>query len=214
MPLLSQLRTVSLIAVAALAAGCGGGSTTPATSSTATPSPSPTSSSSSAFTFNGSSGTGNFSQGTTPGAVALSAYHNVSVSIQFSAPASGSGALNMSDALNNGDVSPNTLPADNATSGYSAVIYLSAVNPGSTDINFGSNIPVFTVTNSAGFAGATVCELDVYGKNGNSSTVSWFNSGATGNISGNNVTVGPAQLPAGSTVDFKSGQQIIAISCH
>jgi hypothetical protein len=214
MHLPSQLRTASLIAVAALAAGCGGGSTTPNTSSTATPSPSPTSSSSAAFTFNGSSGTGNFNQGTTTGAVALSAYHNVSVSIQFTAPASGSGTLNMSDALNNGDVSPNTLPADNATSGYNAVIYLSVVNPGSTDINFGPNIPAVSVTNSAGFGGAAACELDVYGKNGNGSTLSWFNSGATGNISGNNVTVGPAQLPAGNTVNFESGQQIIAISCH
>jgi len=214
MQLFSSLRTASLAAAALIVAGCGGASTTPSTGSNSTPSPAPTSSASSQFTFGGSSASGTFSSGTTPGAVSLSAYHNVAVSVQFVAPSSGSGTLNFSDALNNGDVSPNTLPADAATAGYSPVVYLSVVNPGSTDISFGTNIPAFTVTNTAGFGSAATCSLDVYGKNGNSNTPGWFASGGTGSIAGNAVTIGPVQLPAGNTVDFKSGQQIVAISCH
>ena len=203
------------IAFAAFIAGCGGGSVTPGNSSpTATPSPAPSSSSASTLTFGGSTANANFTQGTTPSAVSLSAYHNVSATVQFVAPSSGSGALDFSDALNNGDISPNTLPADNATAGFSAVIYLSVVNPGSSTISFGPNIPSFQVANSGGFSGATSCHLDIYGANGSGTTPSWFYSGASATISGNSVTVGPAQLQPGNTVDFKSGQQIVAISCQ
>ena len=202
------------VAFAALTAGCGGGSVAPGTNPTASPSPTSSPSSAPSYTFGGSTLNANFAQGTTPSAIALAAYHNVSASVQFVAPTSGNGALDFSDALNNGDVSPNTLPSDNATAGYSAVIYLSVVNPGSTTISFGANIPSFQITNSVGFAGAASCHLDIYGANGSGTTASWFYSGASANISGNSVTVGPAQLQPGNTVEFQSGQQIVAISCH
>jgi len=219
-----SIGSVSLALVsAAIIAGCGGGgggatpsgglpTTSPAPSPSA-PAPSPSSSpSQSGFTFGGSSANGNFTQGTAPSAVSLAAYHNISVSIQFAAPASGSGTLNFSDALNNGDVSPNSLPADNSSAGFTPLIYISVVNSGST-ISFGANVPQFQISDSAGFGGATTCSLDTYSIHGNNNTPSWSASGATGTISGNSVTIGPATLPQG-TVDFQTGQQIVAIACH
>lgn len=145
----------------------------------------------------------------------MSAYQNISGTIQFGQDTSGSGTASVSDALNKGDVSPNTLPADNATTGYTPVIYVSFYNSGSTDIVFGTTTPTINITDSAGFNGASTCELDVYGQQGsNNNPFTWFSSGATGSISGNTATINPFNMGAGNTIDFKAGsQQIVAIAC-
>ncbi|HVA36656.1 MAG TPA: hypothetical protein VNJ51_03505 [Candidatus Dormibacteraeota bacterium] len=118
----------------------------------------------------------------------------------------------MSDAVYSGDISPATLPTDNATAGYTPLIYVSFYNGSTTTLTFGSTTPTVSVTDSAGFGGATTCELDVYSKNGGSA-LAWNAIGASGSVSGNAVTIGPVSLGAGSTVDFKPGQQILAIAC-
>jgi hypothetical protein len=150
--------------------------------------------------------------GTTPARISLSAYHNISMSAQFGPP-NASGSLMFSDALNNGDVTPNTLPADNATAGYTPLIYLSIYNGGTVDISFGTAFPQVQVTDSSGFGGATSCEFDVYSDNGNNSVV-WHSVGQTGAVSGTTVTIGPGTLPPGNTVDFQPGQQLTAIACQ
>ncbi len=165
------------------------------------------------WAFGGSSGTLTATAGQTPAAVNLSAYGNISASVQFGQVVSGSGTITLSDALNNGDVSP-ALPADNATAGFSPVVYFSAYNSGPSTISFGANTPQFTLTKTTGFGGATTCEFDVYGEQGNNGGRAWFSpQSATGTISGNTVTVNSVALPPGNTVDFSPGQQIVAISC-
>lgn len=137
--------------------------------------------------------------------------------MQFVAPTSGSGTLYFSDALNGAqginDVTPSGLPVDNATTGYTPIVYLSVVNNGSNDINFGTAIPQITLSDSSLNGTYTTCEFDVYGKQ-SGSTFSWFTTGTTGTVSSSGVVVGPGTLGGGNTVDFKTGQQIIAISCH
>ncbi|HEY8297681.1 MAG TPA: hypothetical protein VIG32_06630 [Candidatus Baltobacteraceae bacterium] len=132
-------------------------------------------------------------------------YHGISATIQFGAPTSGSGPVQISDALNNGDISPNTLPADNATSGATPIFYISIYNANSTEIDINST-PAVTVTDSNGFGSATACTLDSY------------NNGAWKN------TQVPSAAPSGTSVTFPAStlgklqitanaQQIVALSC-
>jgi hypothetical protein len=165
------------------------------------------------WAFGGSTASLSATFGQTPAAVNLSAYQNVSASIQFGQVSSGSGTLSFSDALNNGDVAPNTLPADNATTGYSAVLYVSVYNPGPATVTFGTNTPQVSLTKTTGFGGATACHLDDYSDNGSGSRTWRFTNG-TGAISGTNVTVNPATLPGGGTVGISPGQGVVAIACH
>ncbi|TAM75664.1 hypothetical protein EPN44_07790 [bacterium] len=212
------------VLLAAAVAACGGGSSssssvpqgaTSAPTSAPTTSPSPTASPSSApaasWAFAGSAATLTGTLGQTPAPFSLAAYHNISATIQFGTDSAGSGTVNVSDALNNGsDVTPNTLPQDTATAGATPLIYVSFYNASTTTVSFGSNTPQITVTDSAGFGLATTCELDVYSKNGGSS-FTWNATGASGAISGTTATINPAAISG--TVDFKPGQQIIAIAC-
>jgi hypothetical protein len=210
-----------------IAAGCGGGSgggnpPTPAptgtATATATATATSTSSSSSAdvtWMLGGSAASATYAQGTTPSAASLATYHNITVSAQFIAPTSGSGKINFSDALNGAqsvtDVTPNTLPADNATSGYTPIIYVSADNTASNDIIFGTTVPTIQVSDT-GLGSYASCNLDVYGSQGNG--LMWFTVPNSGTPNGAGVTVGGGTLDAGNNVDFKGGhQQIIAISC-
>lgn len=189
-----------IFAAVALLAACGGGGTTPATSSaTPTPSPSGSPSGNAEFTFGGSSQTVTVAQGQSI-AVNLKAYHGITVSGSFFGSSSATTVV-LSDATNQGDVTPNTLPADNAAAGYNAGIYISIVNQGS-QISTSSATLVLTDTN--GFGGATTCSLDVYG----GSPASWSPSGLTATISGQSVTFNSPQGP-----QFGVGQSIIAISC-
>jgi virginiamycin B lyase len=164
------------------------------------------------WAFGGSTASLSAIQGQTPAAVNLSAYNNVSASIQFSQDSSGSSTLSFSDALDNGDITPNTLPVDNATAGYTPVIYLSIYNPGPTTVSFGSNTPGVSLTKTTGFGGATTCHLDGYFSNGGAPTWQFING--TGAISGTSVTVNPATLGGGNTVDFTPGQTVVAVACH
>ncbi|HEY5258932.1 MAG TPA: hypothetical protein VIJ12_11210 [Candidatus Baltobacteraceae bacterium] len=164
------------------------------------------------YTFGGSSATLSARAGQTPAAMNLAAYQGISASVQFGQVTSGSGTLTGSDALNNGDVSPNTLPADNATVGYSPIMYFSIYNPGPATISFGSLTPSFTLTKATGFGGSGPCELDVY-TNNNSNQLVWQSVGVTGSVSGTTATVNAATLPPGNTVDFQPGQQGVAVAC-
>ena len=161
------------------------------------------------FTFGGSSATMNAVAGQTPALVSLSAYNNVSLSAQFGPASFGSGPLLFSDALNNGDVSPNTLPADNAAAGFVPVIYLSVYNGGTSDINFGTTTPAITLTKSTGFGGATSCNFDIFNNPGTGLQWSTFLNAA---ISGNTVTFAAVSIP-GNSVDFFPGQQETAFAC-
>ncbi len=147
-------------------------STSPSTSpsSSASPSASPSSSHATTYTFGGSTATLTVTAGQTPAQVSLSAYQGLTMTAQFVAPTSGGGQMVFSDATNNGDVSPNTLPADTAGgSGYTGVFYLSVVNNSANDISFGNSFPKFVITDSAFPAGATTCSFDSYSNNGGSS---------------------------------------------
>lgn len=167
------------------------------------------------WTLGGSTTSITATNGQTPGAGNLTAYNNVSVSVQFNTVTSGSGVIELSDALNNGDISPNTVPADTSTASYTPVIYLSIFNHGPQTISMGTSAPAITVTKSTGFGGATTCNLDLWVDMGAGSR-SWNAlPGATGTISGTSVTIPSTALPGGGTIDVKPGDQpIIAIACH
>jgi len=165
------------------------------------------------WVFGGSTANVTATSGQTPSVANLAAYNNISGSVQFPQVASGSGSFTLSDALNNGDVNPNTLPADNATSSLSPVIYASYYNQGPVTISFGTTTPAVTLTKTTGFGGATGCELDVYNNQGQGTPLTWFGVPATGAISGNTVTVPSIVLPMGNTVLIKPGQLVTAIAC-
>lgn len=185
-------------------------SATPTSAPTATPTPT-SSPVAPTWTFSGSTTTMTATNGQAPALVSLSSYQNLAFTAQFATVVSGSGTIAVSDAINNGsDITPNTLPADNATTG-TPMLYLSFYNGGSADISFGQNLPTLTMTDSAGYGTKTTCSFDVYSKNGGASPT--WNAILNGNIAGNTVTIGPGTLPAGNTVDFKPGQQVVAISC-
>jgi hypothetical protein len=147
--------------------------------------------------------------GQTPSLVSLSPYNNVSLTVQFAPVNFGNGTVTFSDALNNGDISPNTLPVDNATAGFVPVIYLSLYNGSTSDINFGTTTPALTMTKSTGFGGATSCNFDIYKDQGSGLKWSTFLTAA---ISGNTVTFASMSIP-GNTVDFFPGQQETAFAC-
>ncbi len=126
--------------------------------------------------------------------------------------------MQFSDALNGAqsviDVTPNSLPADNATAAYTPIIYLSVYNAGTTDIAFGTAIPQITLSDTSLTGTYTTCNFDVYGSQGNSNTPSWFFVGASGSVTGSGVNIPAGTLGGGNSVDFKAGQQVIAVSCH
>jgi hypothetical protein len=167
------------------------------------------------WAFGGSSTSLSVTNGQTPGPANLTPYNNVSLSIQFGQITSGSGVIKISDALNNGDITPNTVPLDNATSGYTPIIYITLFNAGPQTISAGTSVPAITLTKSTGFGSATTCNLDLYIDPG-TGTKSWNAlPGATAAISGNTVSSPATVLPGGSTVDFQPGDQpALAIACH
>ncbi len=190
---------------------------TPTPTRTPSPTPSPTATPSSApaptWILGGSTATLSLTAGTTPALLSLSAYHNISLSAQFAAP-NITGSLVFSDALNNGDVTPNTLPADSATAGFTPIIYLSFYNGSTSTVSFGRAFPQVNLTDVNGFGAGTVCEFDVYSGTGGNSGLVWHSVGQLGSISGTSVTIGPGTLPPGNTVDFQPGQQLTAVACH
>jgi hypothetical protein len=199
-------RRVLLVPGAALAllviAACGPKSSTPAVSATPVPL---------TWTFAGSSATFTppvaSSPAPSPVPVALAAYNNITATLQFGGASTANIATVVSDAVNNGDVSPNTLPADNATSGATPFLYLSFYNGTSTTVTFGSATPSIQLTDTAGFGTASHCELDGYTNN------AWSSTGATGAISGTGVTIASATLANSGTSQFLAGQTIMAIAC-
>jgi len=167
------------------------------------------------WTFGGSTASVSMTNGQTPSPVTLSPYNNVSVTLQFAQVTSGSGVLNLATALNNGDINPNTVPVDNATAGYTPVIYMSAANPGPQTISTGAAVPSVAATKSTGFGSFTSCNLDLYVNTGGGNRTWNALPGATATISGNTVSIPSTNLPAGSTVDFQPGNQgVLAIACH
>src|SRR5579872_36336 len=167
------------------------------------------------YTFGGSTDSVTFTQGQTPTPAALSAYQGVTVSqVQFAAPTSGSGTLAFSDAINSGsDITPSGFVADNATAGFTPIVYISVVNSGSTTVSFGTALPSFQISDTNGaFTSYASCHFDFYGSNGGS-TSSWLYTGQSGTRSSTTVNI-PAGTLGGGTVDFHANsQQIIAIAC-
>ena len=164
------------------------------------------------YAFGGSSASVAVTAGQTPQAASLASYGGITATIQFPQATAGNGTLYVTDAFNNGDINPNTLPADNASAGFTPVLYISIYNPNAT-ISFGQITPQVTLTKAGGFGGATTCEVDYYGSQG--SVRGWgVITGSTGTISGNTVTLPSATLPGTNTVDFRPGQGIPAVSCR
>jgi hypothetical protein len=197
------------LAALTIAAGCGGGKSNPSPITSPVPNPNP-------WSLNGSSANLVANVGQMPSPVSLAAYQGISAQIQFGLVTSGSGTITVSDALNNGDVSPNTLPTDvNASTGYTGLLYIAFYNANATAINFGSSTPTIVVTDSAGFGTKTTCGLDIYSTVGNSANLTWNPSGAIGTITGNTVTIPSTTLSSGGTVQFNpASETITAISCR
>lgn len=227
----SNFGTLSLAALSVLAlAACGGGSSAPPTtnptsaptasptahsSATASPTSSPTSAPTTVaqtWTLQSCCVTLSLTAGQTPAQIQTETYSTTEV-VQFTAP-SQSGTLVYSVSLPAAGqiATPNTLPADNATSGFTPQAYFSFYNGGTQAISFGQNIPevIFAATPS----GATTCALDVLNSSASSWTQVATGSVAPGTYSTNQVIIGPATLPAGSSVNFQPGQQIVAVSCN
>lgn len=207
-PLHLSVLAIGLASVLAACGGSsGGGTAAPTAAPTATPVPA-------TWTFGGSTSTLTATNGQAPALVSLSAYRNISATLQFGAVSAGSGPIAVSDATNVGDVTPNTLPADNASTA-TPIIYFSLYNSSSTTISFGSATPVITVTNTAGFGTATSCQLDSYANStgvvGGASTWKTIDTGGT--INGTTATLPSQSLPSPNTVDLV-GQEIVAISCR
>lgn len=182
----------------------GSPSGSPSAAPSGSPNPSPSPSATPLWTFGGSSTSASFTAGTTPSVVTLSAYRGVTVGIQWAAPVSGTGSITFTDAINSGDVTPNTLPADNAAAGYTPIIYIDMDT--AATIDFGTSVPSLTVTSTALSAYAT-CSLDVLQGN-----LTWMAPGVQGSVASGKTVIGPATLPAGNDVKI-AGQQIVAISC-
>ncbi len=211
-------------------------SASPTSSASAAPTSSASSSATSAaqtWTFSGGGPTtATFTAGVTPAPVTITAGGDVTVqlSVQFAAPTS-SGSLTFSTAYNGGmspaccsattaDVSPNTLPADNATAGNDPFVYISIYNAGTSSVAFGSSTPAISVSNVTGNALAWLeaeggCEFDYYETNGGTSTWTPI-PGASFTFTGptSSFTIPAATLSGGNTVTFKPGQGIGAISCN
>lgn len=139
--------------------------------------------------------------------VVLSAYNSLSATLQFGA-ASSATTIAVSDAINDGDVSPNTMPTDNATSNSLPELYLSFYNASGTTVTFGSATPTVQLSDNLGFGGATVCELD------DLSGGVWGATGATGTISGTSVTINSIALANQAVFQFQPGQTLLAIACR
>lgn len=166
------------------------------------------------YAFGGASAQADFVQGQTTPPIDLAAYRNVTLTITTGTVTSGSGTLTLRDAFNDGDITP-AAPVDNATTGYTPVVYLSFENPGPGIVSVGSDSPGATLKKTDGFGGATSCELDVYGSQGEGQGKSWFAlPGASATISGDEVTIPSVAIPNEGSVDFEPGQTIVAISCH
>jgi hypothetical protein len=178
-------------------ASCGGKSTT-----AVSPTPVPLT-----WTFGGSAGDLIPTTLSAPAPVTLAAYNAVAATLQFGAANTASVTISVADAHNNGDISPNTLAVDNATSGATPFLYLSFYNGTSTPVTFGSVAPSIQLTDTAGFGTASICELDEYTNN------AWSSSGATGAISGTGITINSAATANNGTSQFLPGQTIMAIAC-
>lgn len=228
------------VAAATLLVACGGGgsgatpptlpASNPITSPTSNPSANPSSHPSSApssapsptasptslpqtYTLGGATSTLTGILGQIPAVVSLAPYNNVAVQSTFGADTAGNGTIDVSDATGTGDITPNTLPADNATAGFSPVVYLSFYNPNANTISFGTKTPLTVVTNTAGFGTATTCNLDVYA-NAGGGTPSWHSVATGGVIAGAVATIQPTSLSGSDTLDFQPGQQMAAVSCN
>jgi hypothetical protein len=222
------LASATLLPLLAMLAGCVGSSvSTPlspgssgsgaspapsASSSGASPNPSVSAPVTATWTFGGTTANLVAVSGQTPALVTLSPYQGIAHTIQFGAVTLGSGTITVTDALNNGaDVTPSTLPADNATAGATPISYVSFYNGTLATIGFGANTPTIHITDTAGFGTAITCELDVYSNNGGSSP-RWGSTGAIGTIAGTSVTIN-STAAVGGLVEFQPGQQVTAIAC-
>lgn len=125
--------------------------------------------------------------------------------MQWPAPTSGTASATFSDALNNGDITPNTLPVDKATSGYTPVLYLSIVPTAQLTFDATPSVTISGINTSY-----TTCNLDSYD---NSSGSLIWSSHISGSASGGTATFTAMSLSGtGQSIKW-NGQQILAFAC-
>jgi hypothetical protein len=124
-------------------------------------------------------------------------------------------ALNLADGYGTPDVTPNTLPADNATVGTAPIVYLSFYNDITppTNMDFGTQTPAVTVSGAV-LGADTTCELDVYGPVNGGTVSVWTATGATATQSGSIVSIPSATLAGGASEILDPGQTIYAVACE
>ena len=150
---------------------------------------------------------------------------DASLKLQFAAP-TGSGQLVFATAVDQccgqaeNDVTPATLPKDDATSAMGAsnsnnpVLYLSIYNGGSTAISFGTEAPSVSISATGDLAtilsGDISCQLDLYVDE------TWISAGYFSNQGSElpaSFTIPAASLPNGKSLTFAPGQSLAAIAC-
>ncbi len=176
------------------------------------------------WTFSGGSASVALTSGTAPAPVTIAAEGDVSaaITLQLAAPTE-SGSLTLSSAenaccgLTSSDVSPATLPPDDANLQGNPILYLSFENPGATAIGLGGKTPAITLSPTAGGTLATViaaddeCQLDYLVRDGG--TPAWTA------VPSASVTLAPdatsVAIPTGTldSFSFGPGQGVGAISC-
>jgi hypothetical protein len=182
----------------------------------------------SGWLFGGGTASLSLSAGQVPAHVTIPGGANVggTVTVEFGAP-SASGALTLAVATNGccggpPDVTPNTLPEDNAPTEdgvlfgvNNAYVYLSFVNGGSTPITF-SHTPALTLTSSGSgslyaLVGVISCQLDLFQAPSSWSPV----PGAVVPLSEGATSASvPSGTPSGeASFALPPGQTIVAVGC-
>jgi len=188
------------------------------------------------WTFHGGEASVSLKAGTKPGVVTIAAGGDVSaaVTVEFAAPTA-SGALTLSTAENGccgvtgGDVTPSTLPTDDAEDLSASAapgtmgdptLYLSFYNTGSSAISFATT-PALTITPTDGglladyIPAMDECQLDLYLRDASGkltwtaipSAVMMLDPEATV------VSIPSASLPDGGVFDMEPGQLVGGITC-
>ncbi len=208
---------IGLLGCIVFLAACGGGGSsggTPATAAptataTGSPTPAPTTVPQT-WTMQSSSISMTLTAGQTPASVG-GVFDSTTNAIQFATPSqSGALAWSMSLPAAGAIATPNTLAADNATAGFTPQAYYSFYNGGTQTISFGQNLPQVTFASTP--TGATTCALDVYANSAWKQVAT--GTVAPGSLSSQQVVIGPTTLPAGNSVSFPPGQQVVAVSCN
>jgi hypothetical protein len=182
-------------------------------SATATPSPAPT------YAFGGSSGLLSLIESLLPLPISLSLYQGITVgTLQLATPLLGNATVTVSDAINDGDITPSGFLADvgvnAAVAGFTPVVYLSLLNPTNVAISLGSSVPALTLLDlNPAFLTYSSCHIDLLGTIG--ATLAWQYTGSNGTPALTALSIAAGTLGGGGLVKIPAdGQTILAITCH